>query len=475
MKWDPYENGYLGEFFSVDQYDSKDEPCVVKDARELKLGTSYSEHMLDLNELMEKGVVHRDDKIDLSEMPEIETIQAASQEQLDMLTPESKKQIKAIHLSNNTPFGWNEELDYNNIYGMDTNLDLSSYENVSEVQTHFYVNNDLEDIVLPPKVTEILCQHSKMENLRKHGNLEDIKVEASSTETAFVSYYGREKKGWEFAQDYLRTGDIEKLHAFKEHGGDMQLLLSEAIKKGSIDTVQEVVENGADVNKNTVDYCGDTLNYPLEEAVSEDTRDYQRRDIVEYLIAQGAKLEGREGSYSPLSIQLRQEVKDYKCIDLLLKSGAPVTSEDVKSALSDAKAFEVLMKNGYQPTDRDMSTFVRRNYDGAHEQDLGDKIKIVNLMVQARPDALKEGGALKDFESKYPELQQYRANMTKAAENSATRDNREYLKAVMEKEKQRRYVQQEQTGEKAENKSVAPAQKNAGLHDLKNHKDDLAK
>ena len=96
-------------------------------------------------------------------------------------------------------------------------------------------------------------------------------------------------------------------------------------------------------------------------------------------------------------------------------------------------------------------------------------------MVQAHPDALKEGGALKDFESNYPELQQYRANMTKAAENSATRDNREYLKAVMEKEKQRRYVQQEQTGEKAENKSVAPAQKNAGLHDLKNHKDDLAK
>ena len=101
MKWDPYENGYLGEFFSVSQYDSKDEPCVVKDARELKAGTSYSEHMLDLNELMEKGVVHRDDKIDLSEMPEIETIQAASQEQLDMLTSESKKQIKQIKINKN--------------------------------------------------------------------------------------------------------------------------------------------------------------------------------------------------------------------------------------------------------------------------------------------------------------------------------------------------------------------------------------
>lgn len=177
------DNSASGEEFSVDKYDYNFR--VIKDAEDLKEGTSYSEHMLDLNELMEKGVLHRGNKIDLSEMPEIETIQAATQEQLDMLTPKSKKQITAIHLSNNTPVGWNDDYDYDNKYEMDNKLDMSSYKNVTEVQTHFYVNNDLEDIVMPEMVQTMMCRHSKMKNLQKDGGLKDVNVFLDRAETAF--------------------------------------------------------------------------------------------------------------------------------------------------------------------------------------------------------------------------------------------------------------------------------------------------
>lgn len=172
-----------GETFSIDKFSYNFR--TVSDAEDLKEGTSYSEHMLDLNELMEKGVLQRGNKIDLSDMPEIETIQVATQEQLNMLTPESKKQITAIHLSNNTPVGWDDNYDFDNKSAMDEKLDLSSYHNVTEVQTHFYVNNDLQDIVMPEKATELLCRHSKMENLQKDGGLQDVKVVLDKAQTAF--------------------------------------------------------------------------------------------------------------------------------------------------------------------------------------------------------------------------------------------------------------------------------------------------
>ncbi|MBQ9271551.1 MAG: hypothetical protein IJ218_04745 [Alphaproteobacteria bacterium] len=179
-----------GEKFSIDKFSYNFR--TISDAKDLKEGTSYSEHMLDLNELMAKGVLQRGNKIDLSDMPEIETIQAATQEQLDMLTPESKKQITAIHLSNDTPVGWDDNYDFDNKYSMDEKLDLSSYKNVTEVQSHFYVNNDLQDIVMPEKATELLCRHSKMENLQKDGGLQDVKIVLDRAETAFDAVYDSE-------------------------------------------------------------------------------------------------------------------------------------------------------------------------------------------------------------------------------------------------------------------------------------------
>lgn len=212
---------FSGEEFSVDKYSEFYNFRVIKEAEDLKEGTSYSEHMLDLNELMEKGILHRGNAIDLSEMPEIETIQAATQEQLDMLTPESKKQITAIHLSNNTPVGWNDDYDFDNKHEMDSKLNLSSYHNVTEVQTHFYVNNDLEDIIMPEKATELLCRHSKMDNLQKDGGLQDIEVVLDRAKTSFDFDDGYVDPDEE--RDILVAEEKAKYHSEQEKDGKYTL------------------------------------------------------------------------------------------------------------------------------------------------------------------------------------------------------------------------------------------------------------
>lgn len=247
-----------GEEFAVDKYGYNFR--VINDAIDLKEGTSYSEHMLDLNELMEKGVLQRGNKLDLSDMPEIETIQAATQEQLDMLTSESKKQITAIHLSNNTPVGWNDNYDFDNKYEMDSKLDLSSYHNVTEVQTHFYVNNDLQDIVMPEKATELLCRHSKMKNLQKDGGLQDIKVVLDRAETSFDfddGYVDPDEENrvlYNLADKYIEEKNEADFRAYLEEGGKLDDLLERAIYKGDVVAVDKVLANGANADATVYNY-----------------------------------------------------------------------------------------------------------------------------------------------------------------------------------------------------------------------------
>lgn len=135
----------------------------VVSGKELTEGMSYSPTMLDINELFEKGVILRGDKIDLKNYPEINCIQAAEQEQLDMLTPESKQQITAIHLSNNTPVEWFE--DYINADKMSTVMDMRSFSNLQKFETHCYCNNDLKEVKLPENVESIAIKQSYLDSL----------------------------------------------------------------------------------------------------------------------------------------------------------------------------------------------------------------------------------------------------------------------------------------------------------------------
>ena len=177
------------EQFTIEDY-PYGEFKTISSEDELKQGTSYSPTMLDINELFEKGIVKRGDTIDLSELHDITTVQAASQEQLDMLTASSKEQITAIHLSNNTLIGWDDDYDYDNKYVMDRQLDLSGYKNVTEVETHAYLNSELEDIILPEKTTSLLCRHSRMENLSREGSLKNTDIELAQAEIAEEGNYG---------------------------------------------------------------------------------------------------------------------------------------------------------------------------------------------------------------------------------------------------------------------------------------------
>ena len=154
---------------------------ITYKGEELKEGMSYSSSMLDINELMAKKIVGLGDKIDLRDFPEVDTLQVAWQSQLDMLDDASKAQIKSIHLSNNTPVGWNRDFEYDNYFPMDKTLDLSDYANVTQLQTHFYLNNDLNDIILPEGVEEIFCKHSKMASLYA---LDDVPTFLYLSETA---------------------------------------------------------------------------------------------------------------------------------------------------------------------------------------------------------------------------------------------------------------------------------------------------
>lgn len=161
------------ESFSIDNIE-KGVSGYTYSGEELEKGMSYSDKMLDINELMEEGVVLRGEKIDLANYPNVVVVQAASQEQFDMLTPESKAQIASVHLSNDTPVGWNGNYDFHNFQKMDERLDFTDFPNLKSVKTHFYVNDSLEKIYLPESVEDMLIKHSQMSYLKEIDNIEQL-------------------------------------------------------------------------------------------------------------------------------------------------------------------------------------------------------------------------------------------------------------------------------------------------------------
>lgn len=227
------------EEFSIENYSDGSYQTVF--GEELKKGMSYSPKMLDINELFEEGVVKRGDKIDLTDFPEIETIQAATQEQLNMLTPESREQISAIHLSNNTSVGWDDKFDYSNRYPMDRELDLTDFENVTEVQTHFYVNDELENIKLPEGVNEVLCRHSKMKNLSNEGDLKDVNVILDRAETAFDFDDGMSGYDYdEYEEPVDEFYQLDNYHSVQEENGSYTLYYQDVPVLKNLDAPAEV-------------------------------------------------------------------------------------------------------------------------------------------------------------------------------------------------------------------------------------------
>ena len=153
---------------------------VISDDRLLS-GMSYSSKMLDINELFDRGGVSSASFIDLSNFPDVTVIQASSQKQLDMLLPKSKLQIQSIHLSNDIPVGWDGDFDMESNRIMDRVINLEDYKNINSVETHFYLNTDLEKIEMPDSVSSLKFQHSKLPALQIDDvdNIEHIEINHS--------------------------------------------------------------------------------------------------------------------------------------------------------------------------------------------------------------------------------------------------------------------------------------------------------
>lgn len=156
---------------------------TIKDREILEQGTSYNEHMLDLNELAEKDLIGRGTKINLSDMPEIDTLQASTEEQLLMIMPKNRKQITAIHLSNNTPVDRYDDYEYHNTQKLDETMDLTSFSSLEKFETHFYLNDDLKNVKLPDSVTAVKFQRSKMENLDIMEQFDHCNIAFSNAQT----------------------------------------------------------------------------------------------------------------------------------------------------------------------------------------------------------------------------------------------------------------------------------------------------
>lgn len=149
----------------LEQETALDSFGVVSDEK-LRAAMSYSPEMLDMNELFEKTNVSSDELIDLSTFPDIKVIQASSQRQLDMILPASKRQIESVHLSNDQPVGWDNGFNMENSDRADRSIDLTDYANIRSVETHFYLNTDLERIEMPKSVETLKFQHSKLPALK---------------------------------------------------------------------------------------------------------------------------------------------------------------------------------------------------------------------------------------------------------------------------------------------------------------------
>jgi hypothetical protein len=235
--------------------------------------------MLDINELFEKGIVLRGDKINLTNFQNINTIQAASQEQLDMLTPQSKDQITSVHLSNNTDLRWGNYFAQNE-KSMDESIDLSTFKNLKNLEAHFYLNSDLRKIKVPENTDHILMQASCTPRLRKPENVDVFLNDAKTTWGTWDMSYNRD---------------------FPTNHEEAEKLLDERLGRSfriHLDTLQD--KNGAEVDHkelvNLVDAYPD-LTLKTAEALYRNSEEYtdwdQDSDALEALAKHPSAIKGK--------------------------------------------------------------------------------------------------------------------------------------------------------------------------------------
>jgi hypothetical protein len=139
--------------------------------KEIENGLNKEEQSLNINSLLLDGSIKHGDKIDLVDYPNIKSIVASSQEQLDMLTPDSKKQISGVTLTNHSTIKWyryfmpgSESLDHN--------IDLTDFKNLKHVRLDDYVNKDLENIKFSDGVADLFLKNTRLKQYKAPENIE---------------------------------------------------------------------------------------------------------------------------------------------------------------------------------------------------------------------------------------------------------------------------------------------------------------
>ena len=298
-----------------------------------------------------------------------------------------------------------------------------------------------------------------MENLQKDGDVQDVDAVLDETETEFDfddGYVDEDEMIWDQAYKYFESGNVEDLKTYKELGGNMSEFLQSAIEKGKLKFVKDAIENGAGINDCYYNPRGISMAPSLVTAArqvaahneltpefdeSRETQEQvaERREIVKYLIRQGANLDGKEDFISPLQAVCGiNGYKDYETYKILVKAGAPLTTYEVSNALHDSKLFDILTESGYKPTADVLSMVIDESY---HDwtSDNRDIIAVMNDIVKVSPEVIKELDTpenpimLRVKQTNVGQwLMQHGADMTHAAENPIALENLEYLKAVVE-------------------------------------------
>lgn len=118
-----------------------------------------------------------------------------------------------------------------------------------------------------------------------------------------------------------------------------KLDLFRAIEKNEISKVKELIENGIDIN------VKDMINRtPLTAAV-----EFNRFDILKYLIKKGAKVKISDGHRTPLTIAAQNN--NIKIMKLLIENGADIADVNMYFVIGGSqenyKAVRYLIENGY--------------------------------------------------------------------------------------------------------------------------------
>jgi hypothetical protein len=177
-----------------------------------------------------------------------------------MLTPQSKDQITSVHLSNNTDMGWGYYFAQNE-KPMDKSLDLTSFKNLQNIEAHWYLNSNLQEIKAPANTDHIFMQASCTPRLKRPENIDVFLNDTKTSWDTWDMWYERDfPKNHEEAEKLF---DERNCRNFRIHLGNLWKENDQSAQPGEI---THLVETYPD------------LAVKAAEALYRNTEEFEERD-----------------------------------------------------------------------------------------------------------------------------------------------------------------------------------------------------